>query len=173
MNKKRIPGLLAGALALLVSSGALAAHDKDSEWVQGYASVIDGDSIKLDGKLVRLFGIDAPELDQNCYTGNLIRDCGQDAATYLSDMIYGQIVRCRIDRIDAYDRILGSCIWNGRNINEVMVLAGQAVHWPRHADLYEKTEAKARANRTGIWALDFATPEEWRLAVERQKYKAR
>jgi endonuclease YncB( thermonuclease family) len=148
MKHLRIPAILLACLAF--GSSVQASHEKDSGWVQGYATVIDGDSIEIDGKLIRLFGIDAPELEQNCYTGNLIRDCGRDSASYLSDMIYGQVIRCRIEKTDAYGRILGSCIWNKRNINEVMVLSGQAVAWTRHSDLYRETEQKARAQRAGI-----------------------
>ena len=34
--------------------------------VEGFAKVIDGDTIIVDKKKIRLLGIDAPELDQHC-----------------------------------------------------------------------------------------------------------
>ena len=34
--------------------------------VEGFAKVIDGDTIIIDKKKIRLLGIDAPEIDQHC-----------------------------------------------------------------------------------------------------------
>ena len=34
--------------------------------VEGFAKVIDGDTIIIDKKKIRLLGIDAPEIEQNC-----------------------------------------------------------------------------------------------------------
>ena len=160
--------------AISFASPLLAEPSEREQWISGTATVIDGDSIKLDGTLVRLFGIDAPELTQLCYTGNIARACGEKSAVYLSDMIYGQRIRCRIDDMDAYERILGSCIWNGRNINEVMVLTGNAVAWPAHTNFYIETEKTAEHNQSGIWATDFVRPDAWRLADDAaQKNPAR
>ena len=40
------------------------------EPVTGRARVIDGDSLEVAGVRIRLFGIDAPERDQDCQDGN-------------------------------------------------------------------------------------------------------
>ena len=37
-----------------------------AEEISGNANIIDGDSIKIGSKKIRLFGIDAPEIKQNC-----------------------------------------------------------------------------------------------------------
>ena len=37
-----------------------------SEDITGYAKVIDGDTIKINGNKIRLYGIDAPENKQIC-----------------------------------------------------------------------------------------------------------
>lgn len=160
---------LAAAFLVTSSAASLAQDLSAGDWIEGKATVIDGDSIEVDGHLVRLFGIDAPEEAQNCYSGNLAYPCGAEATRYLSDMIYGQRVRCQVNRIDHYDRILGSCLWQGRNIAEVMVLSGQALAWPHHTQLYSATEDTARLKGAGIWATDFARPHEWRAAVARKK----
>jgi endonuclease YncB( thermonuclease family) len=34
--------------------------------IKGKAKVIDGDTIKIEEKKIRLFGIDAPEINQTC-----------------------------------------------------------------------------------------------------------
>lgn len=159
--------------AFLAFSGPAFAQPTTPEvWVTGTASVIDGDSIEIDGSRIRLFGIDAPEPDQTCYIGNLSRNCGIEATDYLSDMIYGETVRCRVEREDHYGRLLSNCLWGKRNVNEIMVLTGNAVALRRHTEFYVETERKAQAARAGIWATDFTTPEEWRAAKQRQKIKA-
>lgn len=142
---------------------------KAGDWVSGKAVVIDGDSIRVDGHLVRLHGIDAPEIEQHCYSGNLLFACGEESASYLADMIYDQHVSCQINEVDDYNRFLGSCKWKEKNVAEIMVLAGQALAWPHHSDLYVSTERLAQSKKIGIWATDFARPHEWRLAVERKK----
>ena len=42
----------------------------ETKWIEGQAIVIDGDTIKVQGKKIRLFGIDAPELKQICKRKN-------------------------------------------------------------------------------------------------------
>ena len=37
-----------------------------AEEISGNANIIDGDSIKIGSKKIRLFGIDAPEIKQKC-----------------------------------------------------------------------------------------------------------
>jgi endonuclease YncB( thermonuclease family) len=100
-----------------------------AEWIDDSVRFIDGDSILVDDQLLRLFGIDAPELGQLCYVDRLARACGEKSANYLADMVYGKKVRCRVEARDGFNRTLSACIWNGRNINEIMVLTGNAVAW--------------------------------------------
>jgi endonuclease YncB( thermonuclease family) len=171
--------LLPLGLALLFTSlsPALAQETpvtpKPGMWITGTATVLDGDSIEVDGQLIRIYGIDAPELEQDCYSGNMKFRCGAQSSTYLSDMIYGQPIRCQVNEIDKYDRILGSCMWQGRNVAEIMVLTGQALAWPHHSNLYVETEEAAREQGAGIWSTDFARPHEWRQAVARKKAKTK
>lgn len=149
-----------------------AAQDIRSEaWVEGIARVVDGDSVYIDDQLVRLYGIDAPEQEQLCYTGNLNHACGAEATNYLSDMIYDQHVKCRVESRDIYDRVIGTCIWNGRNINEIMVLTGNAIAWRNQSDKYLGIEQQAIAGRAGIWNTDFLPPEEWRQIQKDQSEK--
>jgi endonuclease YncB( thermonuclease family) len=56
-------GILAvlSSLAMLLLAPAASAGD-----LVGQASIIDGDTIKIYGQRIRLFGIDAPEHDQLC-----------------------------------------------------------------------------------------------------------
>ena len=54
--------ILAVALFLLVVSSAAQA-----ETIAGRATVIDGDTLEIEGELIRLLDIDAPERGQFCF----------------------------------------------------------------------------------------------------------
>ena len=51
---------------VVVAIGWLTKYSEDS--IIGTARVLDGDSLKISGKEIRLMGIDAPEFDQKCKT---------------------------------------------------------------------------------------------------------
>jgi endonuclease YncB( thermonuclease family) len=53
--------------------------------ISGIGKSIDGDSLHVDDKEVRLFGIDAPEFDQTCQRASGDWSCGAAAADQLSD----------------------------------------------------------------------------------------
>jgi endonuclease YncB( thermonuclease family) len=50
-------------------------------------SVIDGDTLQVDGAIVQLYGIDAPELGQLCQSEERLWPCGVDAALALSKLL--------------------------------------------------------------------------------------
>ena len=50
--------------------------------------VVDGDSLEINNKKIRLIGIDAPEYYQTCFDEDgLEYDCGFDALEYLQNLI--------------------------------------------------------------------------------------
>lgn len=83
VRKRFIQSLLASPL-LLLFAGASASP----ELVWGTARAQDGDSMMVDGVRVRLFVIDAPELDQACTRAGRKRACGEEAAAELSRPLY-------------------------------------------------------------------------------------
>ena len=80
---------------------------KEMMFVSGKASIIDGDSIKINKKKIRLYGIDAPELKQTC--GWLDRGCGEESKWWLEQIIQNQIITCFYKQKDKYGRIIGIC----------------------------------------------------------------
>ena len=128
----------------------------------GPAQSIDGDSLTVDGKEVRLFGIDAPEFNQTCKRAGQDWPCGAEAADRLSRLVTGKDVRCVSMGVDAYHRILGSCTVDGTDINRAMVATGFAVAFRRYSTDYVSAEESAKLNKRGLWAGTFQMPQDYR-----------
>ena len=84
--------------------------------------VIDGDTLEIGGKRVRLFGVDAPEADQTCENDTVGEYwCGQLARQTLRRLIDGHQVSCRQRDRDRYSRIVATCSVNERDLGGLMV----------------------------------------------------
>lgn len=88
----------------------------------GVASVIDGDTIEVQGEKIRLHGIDAPEASQRCKTNDIQWRCEPKAALALSDFIGRVTISCKLHGIDRYQRWIAVCGNGDLNINRLMVL---------------------------------------------------
>jgi len=135
-----------------------------AEPIVGRASVIDGDTIEVQGQRIRLDGIDAPESRQTCTdktTGAEVR-CGQQAAFWLSDFIGARPVVCVEGGTDRYKRVLARCNVQGQDIGAAMVRAGWALAFVRYSRDYVADEAAARASTAGMWQWNFVPPWDWR-----------
>jgi endonuclease YncB( thermonuclease family) len=148
-------------LALALSAIATAAGAQD---ISGRAKAIDGDSLDLSGIIVRLHGIDAVEARQSCGREESIWACGKDAAAKLGSLVRGGDIECRQRDMDRYGRIVATCHVGGTDLAGAMVAAGLAVALPEYSDSYVAAEARARAQRVGIWASDFQRPSDYRAA---------
>ncbi|OCP10230.1 exopolysaccharide biosynthesis protein [Ensifer sp. LC13] len=126
--------------------------------VSGLATASDGDSLRIDGKRVRIEGIDAPELAQTCQREGIAWQCGRQARDRLRALLSAGDIKCRFFGRDRYGRDLGACEAGGRDVGREMVLAGYAVSYGR----YEAEEARAEKEKRGIWAGEFVAPQEWR-----------
>lgn len=138
-----------------------ARHD---DQISGTAYALDGDSLSIDERDIRLVGIDAPELFQECQRGGGAYPCGRVARDRLAQVVRGNTVRCRIVAIDRYGRALGECHVGDDFINQRMVAEGWAVAYRR----FEAEEAEARRQRKGIWAGRFELPQHWRDTHKRR-----
>lgn len=127
------------------------------------ATVVDGDTIELGPAawVVRLHGIDAPELDQKCGA----EPCGRIARDWLVNLIEGQPVRCStVGGKDRYRRYVAKCYHAGRDIGGLMVEAGFARAYLKYSNDYALLEKDANVARRGFWAGEFALPSAHRAA---------
>jgi endonuclease YncB( thermonuclease family) len=130
--------------------------------IVGYARVVDGDTIEVQGTRIRLHGIDAPEMDQHCKRANVPVACGQEAKAALARIIGGGTVACDAHGLDRYGRTIASCVAHGSDIEREMVREGWAVAYTRYSLAYVADEVVARAAKRALWDGEFDAPEEWR-----------
>ena len=150
--------------ALLAITLLVAAMPTHAQSVTGAAKALDGDSLEVEGRQVRLLGIDAPEFDQTCTKQGSQWPCGQVAKEQLSALIAGQRVECRGQGVDQYGRILAVCSIGYDELNRTMVEQGWAVAYRTYTDAYVPAELRAKSQKLGIWASTFTMPEDYRIA---------
>ena len=148
---------IAMALAIF-STPAIAAN------ASGPATVIDGDTLEIEGKRIRRVGIDAPEATQLCYRGAESWACGQASADKLRGLIGTSDLTCTGHEIDQFGRLLAVCTPAGMDLGKLMVAQGWAIAFRRYSDDYVVDQARAQAAKLGMWSSTFVSPEEHRAA---------
>lgn len=149
--------IIFAALACL-SGPALRAED-----ARGTAVVVDGDTLRIGGTTVRLFGIDAPESGQSCATaGGKTVKCGELASERLRELTTSKDVTCSGAERDQYGRLLGYCEAGGIKINATLVREGFAWAFVRYSTVFEGEERQARAKKVGVFAATNEAPWDYR-----------
>jgi endonuclease YncB( thermonuclease family) len=148
---------LAGAAVclLLMSGSALAA-------ISGPPRVLDGDTLEIGAQRVRLFGIDAPALDQPCEHAGQEYQCGRMARAALWDLIGGLDVSCEPARAER--PVVATCRAGKLDLSEAMVRSGWALADRAATDRYAPLETQAKQARRGLWRGKFEPPWQWRQA---------
>lgn len=126
--------------------------------LSGSAQVIDGDSLRVAGRELRLKGLDAPEGRQTCQRDGRDWPCGEAAADRLRALTFRRTTTCEVVETDRYNRGLAFCKAEGEDINARMVADGMAVSFGS----YSREEADARAAKRGLWSGTFEKPQDWR-----------
>jgi len=154
----------ASMLGLALSPGLVRAQD-----VSGSARAVDGDTLDMAGIVVRLHGIDAPELNQGCTREGAPWACGREAAGKLATLVADQSVRCEQHDTDNYGRIVATCKIGQTDLSAAMAEAGLAVALSHFSTFYIANEARARDRRIGVWNSEFQLPSEYRAAHPTQR----
>ena len=145
---------------------------KEEKIISGKALVVDGDTIKINKKKIRLFGIDAPEKKQICqkiYLSFIIFNfqkdypCGEESSLVLLKKLQGKKVECILENNkDKYKRYIGTCYIQKQDINGWLVKNGYAVAYRKYSKRYVLQEQYAKKNKLGLWRGNFLEPEKWR-----------
>lgn len=93
--------------------------------ISGPARIVDGDTLVIKKTQIRLFGVDAPEMNH---------PYGKKAKWELVKLCKGQTVRAETTDQDAHGRTVAKCtLPDGRDLSAEMVKAGLAIDWPKYS----------------------------------------
>ena len=162
-----------GAVALLLvglGGGLANAASFDGKVV----AVHDGDTFTLvGGQKIRVFGIDAPELRQQCRADAIHTPgpspcvpCGEASRLALEELILNKEVHCE-DRGRSYDRLVGECTIGKVQVGPWMLSHGWAVAYESFLKKTDKpaymgAQSGAKRANEGIWAMTWVPPAQWR-----------
>jgi len=155
-----------------VDPATLQASQRELPFEARVQHLSDGDSFVVrtqDGRRVsvRLSAVDAPEKSQ---------PYGDAARRSLRDLIDNQTLTVVPIKTDPYGRTVARVFVAGVDVGLEQVKAGMAWHYkryeseqsPRDRREYGQAEAKARAQRSGLWADDDPVPP-WRHCEQQRR----
>jgi endonuclease YncB( thermonuclease family) len=148
--------------AILFAWLGLSAAQAAGHEVRGIPMVVDGDTLELQGRRLRLQGVDAPELTQRCWLKTGLYDCGAVARTALLDLTAGSEVICRTLEPGPDGTTLAHCTAGGYDLAEGMAYTGWALPNGDASTRYRTVEAGAREARRGLWRGRLVAPWDWR-----------
>ncbi|MEC8369651.1 MAG: PilZ domain-containing protein [Pseudomonadota bacterium] len=100
----------------------------DQVAVKGRASVIDGDTLRIQGRIIHLNGIDAFEAEQTCRLEGIKYPCGVMATAHLVELTLGRNLVCEGVKKNRLGELSAECRTGKQSLNSSMVpLAGR---WP-------------------------------------------
>ena len=131
--------------SLLLTSLAPSFVQADPTTLTGVVThVRDGDTIEVGKVPIRLDGVSAPELKE---------PLGPQSKQFMRDLVDGKSVRCELKGKKTYDRFVGVCYLDGKDIGASVIEAGRALDCPRFSDgrykVVEKEAAQSRIKLPG------------------------
>jgi endonuclease YncB( thermonuclease family) len=156
------------AAASLAADGASA----QPATVSGRATAVQGDQIAINNRLISLYGIDAPDGDQDrqCRAGNVFYGCYSNAKRALQILVdLGPATCVDTGERNWLDVPYMICTIRGEDIGLELVRQGWAVAFLPQSNQYVAAETTARAEKKGLWqtGITFMKPYEWRERNDR------
>ncbi len=160
MNRWIYTLLLAGGIYTVMRSVDLTPAQAD---VQGSAYVHDGDTFTVASTKIRLFGVDAPEMDQTCeMPDGTDWDCGRWSRDQVRDILKGRDLRCVKRTYDRYGRMVARCYLGDQDLAEMLVRGGIVFSYAHYSRDYIAAEKTAAVAGRGLWVAKVVPPAEFR-----------
>ncbi|HEY4252983.1 MAG TPA: thermonuclease family protein [Roseomonas sp.] len=149
------------AVAIGLPTDLFGSAPTESEWRAAAHDVriVDGETLRLGDRILRLSGLAAPQRGQACRDargGGF--DCGDAAADALARLIGGHDLTCRMQGHDSFGRGLGVCTAAETELNAALVGNGWAMASGRDRPDLRPQQAEARRMVRGLWAAAAAPP---------------
>lgn len=122
-------------------------------------TVLDGNTLRYNGVVVHLWGIDAPDRGQVCGDG---WKAGEMAKLYLTELVKGGKVSCDLKNTAAAKPVFAVCKVDGQDLSASMAGAGMAWAYPAQSQDYTVAESNAMIAVLGVHAHDCWKAWEWR-----------
>ncbi|MEE8173235.1 MAG: hypothetical protein V3T62_09935 [Alphaproteobacteria bacterium] len=120
--------------------------------LRGATDVVDGQTLIVDGRRLRLEGILAPPPGTLCQLRGNQHDCGRISTTALMDLTAGAEIICQRRETVAEDGSrYARCRAGGYDLSEGMVYTGWAEADATQMSRYAALESAARRVRRGMW----------------------
>ena len=157
------------ALCLLLFS---LASQSDAD-ITGRIHVVDGDTIRVSVQVVRLFGVDAPEVKQTCQTSEGLHwACGAWVSDVLRNAFDGQEAFCVEVEQDRYGRSVARCEVAGVDLGGRRIIKKLAFAYRKYSMDYDLDEKRAAVNDRGLHATRVQNPADFRAASAQAAQKA-
>jgi endonuclease YncB( thermonuclease family) len=157
-----LPAWLSGRGSLTMPSLAGLVATKAEE-ISGRATAITGDTLRIGSRVLRLAGIEAPEVDQKCGQGGTRTwPCGTAASQALASRVRAKTVTCELDRADSDGRPRAVCRVETADVAAELVRGGHVFAIPGWFSRYAALESEAREARSGLWRGNAERPSDYR-----------
>lgn len=134
--------------------------------ITGRATVLSGDTLRINGSEIRLAGIESPAAAQRCPTSDARTwNCGSSARSALERIVRRRTVTCTPLETGGQGATRANCTANEADIAEALVRNGHVFAASGFFATYGSTEAEARAAKIGLWQGEAKHPEEWRKDI--------
>jgi endonuclease YncB( thermonuclease family) len=130
--------------------------------LKGRATAIAGDRLRVAGTIVRLEGIEAPEVDQTCDGPSGKWKCGGAAKEALSRAVRGRSVSCEVTGKDDAATPTARCAVGGADVAASLVKSGHAFAEAGLFARYGSEESGAKLAKIGLWSGEAERPADYR-----------
>ena len=132
------------SLIMVLATATITAHAAELPEIEpGTAYALDGETLMRGEQEVRLFGIDAPEIEDV--------PLGPQARRALDHLLAGRRIDCATKNKDRYGRVMAVCTVGAQDIGRLMVRQGWAITDRRFTRDYDLEERAAAAAGRGLW----------------------
>lgn len=137
--------------------------------INGVSRVVSGDTLTINNRIIKLFGVASPEIGQTCAdsSGRGYR-CGQQSVSWLSSWLADYELSCHILNENEQGILTAVCLLGDYDIGAAIINSGWAVADIRQTKIYLPYQQQAAANKRGLWQGKFYMPWDWQRIQNRK-----